>query len=148
MCGEQLEAPSATSPNSGSSPRVRGTGSAINANNDAIRFIPACAGNSGGGSPSGAAAAVHPRVCGEQQHVVRDGFLMIGSSPRVRGTVFPNGVDGSDERFIPACAGNSIRGRRAGGLRTVHPRVCGEQGCSSSRVFLMIGSSPRVRGTD
>ncbi|MGH8580992.1 MAG: hypothetical protein ACREVK_13055, partial [Gammaproteobacteria bacterium] len=69
-------------------------------------------------------AAVHPRVCGEQ--AVR--------SP----------VESSINRFIPACAGNSVA--QCVGLKTepVHPRVCGEQASSTSLIhqrFLLLENS-------
>ena len=77
---------------------------------------------------------VHPRACGE---LSRSGLRSyerlkgIGSSPRVRGTVFS-----SDLRHWLARS-------------TVHPRACG--GTGSERAYVSVvknyGSSPRVRGT-
>ena len=51
------------------------------------------------------------------------------------------------ERFIPACAGNSERCPPVTGPGTVHPRVCGEQPQAPEGLEYMPGSSPRVRGT-
>ena len=50
-------------------------------------------------------------------------------------------------RFIPACAGNSLRRRRSASRWSVHPRVRGEQ--LTLMLFLSApdGSSPRARGT-
>ena len=59
-----------------------------------------------------------------------------GSSPRVRGTVDHRGVKYGYDRFIPACAGNSLSTTGPRVPTPVHPRVCGEQG----------GVLPRVRG--
>ena len=54
-------------------------------------------------------SAVHPRVCGELQVVLWVGWRNNGSSPRVRGTLpVVLRVDRLN-RFIPACAGNSLR---------------------------------------
>ena len=153
----------------GSSPRVRGTASAPGSSSILLRFIPACAGNSAhkyAGSPR---SSVHPRVCGEQQLWPREIVQWVGSSPRVRGTVFGvaptrrehdgssprvRGTDGLtfsklfNIRFIPACAGNRIYCyRRSRGI-PVHPRVCGEQDQVSLGVVPCCGSSPRVRGTE
>ena len=54
------------------------------------------------------------------------------------------GVDG---RFIPACAGNSLRSDRSHSCVPVHPRVCGEQVFDLGDLLAHLGSSPRVRGT-
>ena len=111
----------------GSSPRVRGTLPRPEQQPPAVRFIPACAGNSFDGC-----AVVHGRT---------------GSSPRVRGTPHTRGAQGELRRFIPACAGNSRASPCAFTSWSVHPRVCGElrwrPGCPAAPA----GSSPRVRGT-
>ena len=52
---------------------------------------------------------------------------VIGSSPRVRGTLYAN--------VLPR------------GLALVHPRVCGELSIVNDDYEDTIGSSPRVRGT-
>ena len=50
-------------------------------------------------------------------------------------------------RFIPAPAGNArYLWRGLSGL-AVHPRACGERGCSSRGSAWVFGSSPRLRGT-
>ena len=91
---------------------------------------------------------VHPRVCGEQDRLVKRFAAQPGSSPRVRGTGPGSGRHGHGTRFIPACAGNRSEAPARVCHRSVHPRVCGEQ---SSRRWMMRwpdGSSPRVRGTE
>ena len=50
-------------------------------------------------------------------------------------------------RFIPACAGNSYQDTVNIKLEAVHPRVCGEQLSGFNRIVVIVGSSPRVRGT-
>ena len=72
----------------GSSPRGRGTRLRAPGPTARPRFIPAWAGNTAGGRPAAAAAAVHPRVGGE--HLLGDGLAdgLDGSSPRGRGTLF------------------------------------------------------------
>ena len=69
---------------------------------------------------------VHPRVCGEL------GIFTVG-----RG----------NDRFIPACVGNSAFSRSAAAMMTVHPRVCGELSTVLNRRISRHGSSPRVWGT-
>ncbi len=71
--------------------------------------------------------AIHPRVCGEQTLTLSQTRSLIGSSPRVRGTVIVFPVLLLAPRFIPACAGNSNAGILRDGPYPVHPRVCGEQ---------------------
>ena len=111
------------------------------------RFIPACAGNSGGQSHRSSRNSVHPRVCGEQDRRVVGPMGNGGSSPRVRGTVSVQGVWIVSARFIPACAGNSSDKYANSQTTPVHPRVCGEQSGASSVFRPFSGSSPRVRGT-
>ena len=75
-------------------------------------------------------------------------FRTAGSSPRLRGTGSVGRTEGRVYRFIPAPAGNRPRRILQPGVRTVHPRACGEQ--SHCRMFAAstIGSSPRLRGTE
>ena len=126
---------------------MRGTRRRTSANRDNDRFIPACAGNTSTRREPRAAAAVHPRVCGEHLTLTRHFSLCPGSSPRVRGTRQP--LDGGVliRRFIPACAGNTDSDLLDAVAETVHPRVCGEHMRSSRVCPVDGGSSPRVRGT-
>ena len=73
---------------------------------------------------------------------------VVGSSPRVRGTAIPDARWFFADRFIPACARNRIRSAKPYRMKSVHPRVCGEQKCDSEIGDAANGSSPRVRGTD
>ncbi len=122
---------------SGSSPRVRGTGSGRQLAGQRRRFIPACAGNRTAGCRRGAYPAVHPRVCGEQGGQLGVDLGRGGSSPRVRGTVLQHATDEVKLRFIPACAGNSKPAATESEKRPVHPRVCGEQSCC--RILILNG---------
>ena len=114
----------------------------------ARRFIPACAGNSHNWSKSGFRKPVHPRVCGEQRYMANAVLVLVGSSPRVRGTAEYGKLHNARLRFIPACAGNRATSTTPLVFGSVHPRVCGEQ---TSQILLpcsTYGSSPRVRGTE
>ena len=68
----------------------------------------------------------HPRVCGEHEQCAPPVVVLVGSSPRMRGTLQDiHTVDGV-HGIIPAYAGNTrwmIPPVRA---RGDHPRVCGE----------------------
>ncbi len=147
VCGERHSDGENLRPTGGSSPRVRGTqkhsGPCINIR----RFIPACAGNADAARAMRPIMAVHPRVCGERGDLIRIGNPVIGSSPRVRGTLTARRLSRLPKRFIPACAGNACRSVRGAATVPVHPRVCGERldGGGTPRAFA--GSSPRVRGT-
>ena len=147
VCGEQQRIADRNSFPYGSSPRVRGTDHHKRDKLLNWRFIPACAGNSYTVPVCLTGTAVHPRVCGEQPWPAKAAAGNSGSSPRVRGTDGEQLVHLRAERFIPACAGNSKRGVGLMGVRTVHPRVCGEQPPRTEPSQAMGGSSPRVRGT-
>ena len=147
VCGEQSTRSDRKTFNSGSSPRVRGTGPCRKRSSSSHRFIPACAGNRPSSPTASRKTSVHPRVCGEQGLHRQCADPPPGSSPRVRGTAVhsENGV--ARRRFIPACAGNSRFRGSSRRPRAVHPRVCGEQHGMVSWLVVAVGSSPRVRGT-
>ena len=131
----------------GSSPRARGTARWRRRRRRLRRFIPACAGNRRRRWTRPRSAAVHPRVRGEQTLLVNGQRQLDGSSPRARGTE-PRGAHlDAQARFIPACAGNRCRARRASTGGSVHPRVRGEQHIDQALLHRFDGSSPRARGT-
>ena len=148
VCGEQRGVAAIHLRLTGSSPRVRGTAAATPLGQWQQRFIPACAGNSWLSCIGIKPRAVHPRVCGEQGVKMNTDLLDAGSSPRVRGTDKIGAQQGCFTRFIPACAGNRTATVRIPLGPSVHPRVCGEQLDVSGNSCEVIGSSPRVRGTD
>ena len=147
VCGEQILFAIFFLYLTGSSPRVRGTGTSHVRVLSIWRFIPACAGNSRNARTFEKLRPVHPRVCGEQIGVTPQPFGVPGSSPRVRGTAVRCIHEHAIGRFIPACAGNRKRLVPEPVSKAVHPRVCGEQAVLKQLAFKAIGSSPRVRGT-
>ena len=70
--------------------------------------------------------AVHPRLRGELFLPVESEKGSRGSSPLTRGTLTLILMPQNQTRFIPAYAGNSVRGARRIGLLAVHPRLRGE----------------------
>ena len=111
------------------------------------RFIPAPAGNGARGSQSSPAATVYPRACGERPASSTDLAILVGLSPRLRGTVFTLILIPVSMRFIPAPAGN---GRNSCLIRCfipVYPRACGERFTLDHRMPQSYGLSPRLRGT-
>ena len=85
-CGEPYRLTWATCYGIGSSPRLRGTPALRRATADAVRLIPAPAGNPRHHDPIRRLHAAHPRACGEPSACVRSTRSAVGSSPRLRGT--------------------------------------------------------------
>ena len=84
---------------------------------------------------------------GEQLPLTHDKLWTDGSSPHGRGTE-ANVIQAHPAfRFIPAWAGNSHPVMRSLFLKTVHPRMGGEQGVEGLRLAAVAGSSPHGRGT-
>ena len=132
---------------SGSSPRTRGTPQDEAAVGKGDRFIPADAGNTWARKASTVVPAVHPRGRGEHVIARRWRTSEIGSSPRTRGTPVPVILDGQDQGFIPADAGNTSPACAKSGADAVHPRGRGEHRLNRLDPLLILGSSPRTRGT-
>ena len=147
VCGEHWCARPRGVSTYGSSPRVRGTHALRLGLCRRSRFIPACAGNTKSSRPMAIMAAVHPRVCGEHVATILHFLFSPGSSPRVRGTPLRHLLNALRRRFIPACAGNTLRLKPTRRARAVHPRVCGEHDRTEGDPTSPGGSSPRVRGT-
>ena len=146
-CGEQCHDQYPTICPTGSSPRLRGTGSFITAIISRPRFIPALAGNRQLLAKQPNLPPVHPRACGEQQGLPQQSRPFFGSSPRLRGTEFCVSQIKHVLRFIPALAGNRLSSSMDTRSRSVHPRACGEQVDLSFLAPYPCGSSPRLRGT-
>jgi len=147
VCGERTLGQCGEIVPAGSSPRVRGTPHDCPPQCAAWRFIPACAGNALDPATPPKTPTVHPRVCGERGRRAIEDAKEGGSSPRVRGTPYRVDLFQGYFRFIPACAGNADQSFRIVDLSLVHPRVCGERGLRTSFDLVLVGSSPRVRGT-
>ena len=127
---------------------MRGTvSSGIETEHDS-RITPACAGNSAARQNLSVSIRDHPRVCGEQPHYCNIALPVIGSPPRVRGTVPARVSRVLQSRITPACAGNRHVALVQEMKSEDHPRVCGEQVVAVALVIWAAGSPPRVRGTD
>jgi len=87
-------------------------------------------------------------VCGERMTTSPLSFFLNGSAPRVRGTDGDEPVDRRLVRFSPACAGNGESQCRATTTASVQPRVCGERHKRTEPSGRIVGSAPRVRGTE
>ena len=127
MCGEQADGHRLFADGCGSPPRVRGTVFSYQVMRLPPGITPACAGNRQAVENPSQGDQDHPRVCGEQLLPFAMGLYLLGSPPRVRGTV--GDVDNvyGGVGITPACAGNSFSLRCGGIIWRDHPRVCGEQ---------------------
>ena len=131
----------------GSSPRVWGTPYRLWVVLDKPRFIPTGVGNAKIGCLVVKRRAVHPHGCGERGRCQKTMLRILGSSPRVWGTLWcwPYLLSGS--RFIPTGVGNALVGSYPAGWVAVHPHGCGERVYSPALPGETCGSSPRVWGT-
>ena len=147
VCGEHPNGKVVALTTSGSSPRMRGTLVVPLQHVPRAGIIPAYAGNTRLTVSLLTVSWDHPRVCGEHFLGICKTARIMGSSPRMRGTLGrafrPVGVSG----IIPAYAGNTQWDSGSFGELRDHPRVCGEHQVLSSRQFQQRGSSPRMRGT-
>ncbi len=131
----------------GSSPRVWGTHRGDDEKRPALRFIPTGVGNTSLSSRDNRARAVHPHGCGE--HILADSGQkqLVGSSPRVWGTLRLEQGRRRILRFIPTGVGNTRATWRMFAVRAVHPHGCGEHEARPRIDSPDQGSSPRVWGT-
>ena len=111
-CGEHCIVYIPANTRQGSSPRLRGTPAAHSSTTTAHWIIPALAGNTGPRASPAPIARDHPRACGEHAREVDPGRYVVGSSPRLRGTLgvveHLLGLHG----IIPALAGNTGKANR------------------------------------
>ena len=70
-------------------------------------LIPACAGKTFSLCLFRIDRGAHPRVCGENLHLVTVDEAWAGSSPRVRGKPVESVSEVLDAGLIPACAGKT-----------------------------------------
>ena len=131
----------------GSSPRMRGTLYEVAADFLGSGIIPAYAGNTILLVREVERERDHPRVCGEHQVIDDYGTVVMGSSPRMRGTPHRQPVLAHGAGIIPAYAGNTPTTTITAPTARDHPRVCGEHPKKACTVRLSTGSSPRMRGT-
>ena len=147
-CGEQAKTSSSVTLNGGSPPRVRGTERGLAFVGEPGRITPARAGNRRIYEYDAGRNEDHPRACGEQAAGTLSQGRAFGSPPRVRGTETTVICSSLPLGITPARAGNRSLSWFAAGLCEDHPRACGEQINESGLYALVLGSPPRVRGTE
>ena len=148
MCGEQHKRARRKRHVPGSPPRVRGTVHLLHHLKIPLGITPACAGNSECVERYSDNCRDHPRVCGEQPCPQRFPTSNKGSPPRVRGTGRIPALKWLYHGITPACAGNRQIQSDCISDGEDHPRVCGEQGLKIPFGLPLLGSPPRVRGTE
>ena len=131
----------------GSSPRMRGTRFRPDGQHVVAGIIPAHAGNTGVPGWPCAAYRDHPRACGEHPTKPLISSTVLGSSPRMRGTLGFRDYEGYQRGIIPAHAGNTSAFLYAVSSSWDHPRACGEHINTVVTDGTNSGSSPRMRGT-
>ena len=111
-CGANSLTLALSSPNTGSSPRMRGKHLGADRFNQRGRIIPAHAGQTSW-LPSGCAGYTdHPRACGANAPAGTTAQTPTGSSPRMRGKQAGPSISRRPRRIIPAHAGQTRRRSR------------------------------------
>ena len=146
MCGGNAGRRRPRASPSGLSPRVRGKQPREPREGDAVRSIPACAGETPVHPQQPTFLGVYPRVCGGNAARRWSPPPIGGLSPRVRGK--PRRYHQLQRRrgSIPACAGETGGVGEKGSGSGVYPRVCGGNGDGRLSTGDGRGLSPRVRG--
>ena len=146
VCGAAFRRLRFPSPNSGLSPRVRGSQPKIAICVITCGPIPACAGQPEHFRIQPLSTGAYPRVCGAASVSDPLAVFVQGLSPRVRGSrVMPSKAIRT-LRPIPACAGQPARLTERPRASRAYPRVCGATYRRLLQCLRLRGLSPRVRG--
>ena len=89
----------------------------------------------------------HPRGCGAHQAALPVGNDVVGSSPRVRGSQLDKIIFFWVLGIIPAGAGLTVNFNGQRQQPWDHPRGCGAHPAIVAIEVSVMGSSPRVRGS-
>ena len=108
--------------------------------------IPAPAGEPSRFPESDKSKAVYPRACGGTRYCGTTAVNLRGLSPRLRGNPGHPGFRHTDERSIPAPAGEPLNSLVWETLRRVYPRACGGTVFVGPSSISAGGLSPRLRG--
>ena len=110
-----------------------------------FRITPACAGRTRFTSYFCLDFWDHPRVCGKDSNLFKLVRLNSGSPPRVReGRTLISNIQIA-QGITPACAGRTAVIAVILHFIQDHPRVCGKDQPNTLRLYLLLGSPPRVR---
>ena len=106
-CGEHMNQTGLGTRMMGSSPRMRGALAGADADHPEYGIIPADAGSTVSGNVHLRGSRDHPRGCGEHDDEITVAQKRAGSSPRMRGALFPTPDSCTIPRIIPADAGST-----------------------------------------
>ena len=132
---------------SGSSPRVRGSHCGTSLPEVLLGIIPAGAGLTSRQMTQRNGSWDHPRGCGAHSIFLIPYKSIMGSSPRVRGSLLTLEERKATHGIIPAGAGLTPPVRFVRHNYGDHPRGCGAHSFFLSTESKKLGSSPRVRGS-
>ena len=131
----------------GSSPLARGTHHVRLEARPSLRLIPARAGNTRLRGSGILWRSAHPRSRGDHHLGGQRTQLLQGSSPLTRGTPAHLTDHDVSRGLIPTRAGNILLPLQISGVRSAHPRYCGEHTSPTRPDQSSPGSSPLARGT-
>ncbi len=147
MCGGAGQGAQQTGPAQGRSPRVRGSRINRRLRIGVRGSIPACAGEPCSIGLNSNAFRVDPRVCGGACSSACKILILLGRSPRVRGSLIVSKNAQTADGSIPACAGEPQNHKSLVPTQKVDPRVCGGAAMGIDWMVRDEGRSPRVRGS-
>ena len=130
----------------GSPPRMREKLKSSKIPSGCLRITPAYAGKTKSSLLNLVVVQDHPRVCGKNHFKSLISNLVAGSPPRMREK--PGLVDKVNEwaRITPAYAGKTVVSGMVQGRRRDHPRVCGKNLHSISKLRSSTGITPAYAG--
>ena len=131
----------------GSSPRMRGSLRFYPNVASTIGIIPAHAGLTLLQNPNVPNKRDHPRACGAHHIFAHLSATVVGSSPRMRGSLPSKYRLSRPEGIIPAHAGLTQRQGNPRAVSRDHPRACGAHITRHPLPLRRSGSSPRMRGS-
>ena len=131
----------------GSSPRMRGSPDEDVDTTPPPGIIPAHAGLTLIFSMCVISGRDHPRACGAHEEPCSTIGYILGSSPRMRGSLASYLRLSVSSGIIPAHAGLTLHQRRSEAAGRDHPRACGAHTSPASWAASTTGSSPRMRGS-
>ena len=131
----------------GSSPRMRGSQDHVLHESALGGIIPAHAGLTQLSRKCHWQGRDHPRACGAHYNGLRVGEVVGGSSPRMRGSHDIENATHNMWGIIPAHAGLTGPLQGCGRIHRDHPRACGAHLSAAAKTTVVLGSSPRMRGS-
>ena len=145
-CGENDGRRICTKFDKGSPPQVRGKPDNRPWQGTVCGITPAGAGKTFSAFGRNCGNWDHPRRCGENIITAIAEAAPTGSPPQVRGKPVYCWTAGTAPRITPAGAGKTRKTRTPMSTTPDHPRRCGENPNSKTRLTASLGSPPQVRG--